>query len=254
MGAPASTPGQIPNYTPGVDYVGSLNLPPPHYCDYVKCIRLPESTSPSQNIPPFQQIYATLPEYTPSSQNIPPFSTIICDPPKIYPSVPEYRPYPPFQQLYATLPESTPPPSPRIYPPFQQLYATLPDSTPPSQNVPHFQCQLYETLPQSTPPSQNIPPFSITICDPPRIYSSLPEYTPIFNNYKIMRPPPPRICPSLLEYFSVLGASGRFSHNTKASRKGGIFSDWGLYSWNIAYSCRKVRRDIFWERRGHIVV
>ena len=206
MGAPASTPGQIPNYTPGVDYVGSQNVlppplpgstPPPHYCDYVKCIRLPESTSPSQNIPPFQQIYATLPEYTPSSQNIPPFSTIICDPPKIYPSVPEYRPYPPFQQLYATLPESTPPLQ-KYTPPFQQLYATLPDSTPPSQNVPHFQCQLYATLPQSTPPSQNIPPFSITICDPPRIYSSLPEYTPIFNNYKNMRPPqnlplPPRI-------------------------------------------------------------
>ena len=119
------------------------------------------------------------------------------------------RIYPPFQQLYATLPESTPPsqnigptllfnnymrPSqnlplpPRIYPPFQQLYATLPESTPPSQNIPHFQCQLYATLPQSTPPSQNIPPFSTTICDPPRIYSSLPEYTPIFNNYKIMRP------------------------------------------------------------------
>ena len=185
MGAPASTPGQIPNDTPGVDHVGSQNLPPPpriypppHYCDYVKCIRLPESTSPSQNIPPFQQIYATLPEY-------------ILLPPRIYP---------PFQQLYATLPKSTPPsqnigptllfnnsmrpsqnlppPPPRIYPPFQQLYATLLDSTPPSQNVPHFQCQLYATLPQSTPPSQN--------------------NTPLFNNY--MRPSqnlliPPRIYP-----------------------------------------------------------
>ena len=143
MGAPASTPGQIPNYTPGVDYVGSQNHSPPLpgstpslYCDYVKCIRLSEST--------------TLPEYTPSSQNLPLL--------------------------------------PRIYPPFQQLYATPPESTPPSQNIPHFQCQLYATLPQSTPPSQNIPPFSTTICDPPRIYSSLPEYTPIFNNYKIMRP------------------------------------------------------------------
>ena len=183
----------------------SQDPPPPHYCDYVKCIRLPESTSPSQNIPPFQQIYATLPEYTLSSQNIPPFSTIICDPPKIYPSVPEYRPYPPFQQLYATLPESTLP-----------------------------------------PPSKNIPPFSTTICDPPRFYPSLPECTPLFNNYMrpsqnllippriypnfqqlqdYATPPPPSICPSLLEYFSVLGASGRFSHNTKASRKGGIFSD-----------------------------
>ena len=79
MGAPASTPGQIPNYTPGVDCVGSQNLPPPLpgstsplYCDYVKGIRLPESTSPSQNIPPF--------------------STTICDPPRIYSSLPEYTP------------------------------------------------------------------------------------------------------------------------------------------------------------------
>ena len=37
---------------------------------------------------------------------------------------------------------------------------------------------------------QNIPPpFSITMCDPPRIHPSLPEYTPLlFNNYNIMRP------------------------------------------------------------------
>ena len=68
---------------------------------------------------------------------------------------------------------------PRIYPTFQQLYATLPEST---------------------PPSQNIPPFSTTVCDPPRIYPSLPAYTPIFNNYFIMRRSqnlslPPRIYP-----------------------------------------------------------
>ena len=221
MGAPASTPGQIPNYTPGVDYVGSQNLPspptriyppPPFYCDYVKCIWLPEYTSPSKNIPPFQQIYATFPEYTPS-QNIPPFSTIICDPPRIYSSLPEYMPYPPFQQLYATLPESTPP----------------------SQNIPPFLTticdppRIYPSLPEYTP-------FSMSaICHPPTIYPSLPEYTPLFNNY--MRPSqksthpsqnippfstttrlcdPPRICPSLLESFSVLGASGRFSHNYKS--------------------------------------
>ena len=98
---------------------------------------------------------------------------------------------------------------PRIYPPFQQLYATLPESTPPSQNITHFQCQLYATLPQSTPPSQNIPPFSTTTCDPPGIYSFLPEYTPIFNNYKIMRPSqnlplPPRIFFSSGSKWSIL--------------------------------------------------
>ena len=194
MGAPASTPEQIPNYTPGVDYVGSQNLPPPTrihppplYCDYVKCIWLPESTSPSQNIPPFStnicdlpRIYSFLPEYTP-------FSTIICDPPRIYPSLPEYRPYPPFQQLYATLPESTPPsqniPLQTIRDP-PRIYPSLPEYTPfsmsaicdPPRIYPPFQ-QLYATLPESTHPSQNIPPFSTTtrLCDPPRICPSLLE-------------------------------------------------------------------------------
>ena len=80
VGAPASTPGQIPNYTPGVDYVGSQNLPPP----------------PSQDLPPppllwlcevysAPRIYLSLPEYTP-------FSTNICDPPRIYSFLPEYTP------------------------------------------------------------------------------------------------------------------------------------------------------------------
>ena len=153
-----------------VDYGGSQNLPlppriyPPFFCDYVKCIRLPESTPPFQNIPPFQQLYATIPETNLPSQNIPPFQ--------------HFNIMQPSQHLY--LP-------PRIYPAFQQFYATLPESTPPPQNIPPFQ-QLYATLPESTHPSQNIPPFSTTtiVCDPPRIYPSLPEYTPLFNNY--MRP------------------------------------------------------------------
>ena len=76
----------------------------------------------------------------------------------------------------------------------------------PSQNLPlpprlyPLFKQLYSTLPESTPPSQNILPFSTTIilCDRPRIYPSLPENTPRFNNYNIMRPfrnlpLPPRI-------------------------------------------------------------
>ena len=161
VGAPASTPGQIPNDTPGVDYVGSQNLPPlpgstppPHYCEYVKCIRLPESTSPSQNIPLFQQIYATLPEYI-------------------------------------LLP-------PRIYPPFQQLYATLPKSTPPSQNIGPTLLFNNSMRPPRIyhPPSKNIPPFSTTICDPPRFYPSLPECTP-FSMSTICDPP--TIYPSLPE-------------------------------------------------------
>ena len=104
---------------------------------------------PSHNLPLLPRIYP------------PPVSTTICDPPRIYPSRPEYT------LLYNNYmrPFQNPPLFPRIYPPFQQLYVTLPEST---------------------PPSQNIPPFSTTICDPPRIYPSLSEYTHLFNNY--MRP------------------------------------------------------------------
>ena len=110
-------------------------------------------------------------------------------PPRIYPSV---------QHLYATPPppQSTPPSQNK--PLFQQLCATLPESTPPSRNIPLFQ-QLCATLPKSNPPSQNIPPFSTPMCHPPRIYHSLPEYTPSLFSY-YMRPSqnlplPPRIYP-----------------------------------------------------------
>ena len=178
-----------------------------------------------------------LPESTSPSQNIPPFSTTICDPPRIYPPpLTEYT-SPPLQQLYMTLPgpriypslsEYTPPlfnnynimrPSqnlplpPKISPRFQQLlsdppriYPSLPDYTllfynymrpsknlplPPKIYPPYQQLLYFATLPESTPPSQNLPPFSTTIilCDPPIIYpGSLPEYTPLFNNYNIMGP------------------------------------------------------------------
>ena len=163
MGAPASTPGQILNYTPGVDYVGSQNLLPPP---------LPGSTPPPLlwlcEVYSASRIYLSLPEYTP-------FSTNICDPPRIYSLLPEYTP--PFQQLYATLPKSTPP--------SQNIGPTLlfNNSMRPSQDLP--------------PPSKNIPPFSTTICDPPRFYPSLPECTP-FSMSTICDPP--TIYPSLSEY------------------------------------------------------
>ena len=81
---------------------------------------------------------------------------------------------------------------PRIYPPFQQLYATLPEST---------------------TPFQNIPLFSTTICDPPRINLSLPEYTPPpFSTIIILRDPP-RIYPSLSEYIPLFNNSMRRSQN-----------------------------------------
>ena len=126
----------------------------PFYCDHVKCIRLPESTPPSQNIPPFSTTIGDPPRIYPS-QNIPPFqqmyvrpyspriyppppsenipfstTIILCDPPRIYP-LPESTPFSTNlcvrQQLYATLPEYTP--SPRIYPLFNNCMR-------PSQNLP----------------------------------------------------------------------------------------------------------------------
>ena len=132
---------------------------------------------PSQNppLPPriyphFQQIYATLPESTPPSQNIPPpFLVTIFDYHRIYPSLPEYTP------LFYTYvrPSQNLPLPPRIYPlPFYFLATIMR----PSQNLPlppriypPFQ-QLYATLLESTPPSQNIPPhYLVTVCNPPRI-------------------------------------------------------------------------------------
>ena len=143
--------------------------PPPHFRDYVKCLLIPESTLPSQNIPPFQsqtsirgppRIYPPSqnivtpfqsqtsirgpPRIYPPSQNIPPFQTSMrVDPPRIYPSIPEYT-----HLLYkATLLEST-------LPLFSQLCATLLWPTPPSQTIPPPPLNIYMR------PSQNrhIPP------------------------------------------------------------------------------------------------
>ena len=143
----------------------------------------------SQNLPLLPRIYppvfnkcicATLPESTHPSQNIPPFSTTICGPLRIYPSLPEYTP--PFLKcICAALLESVPL-HPRIYPLFKNCMR-------PSQNLPlhpriylPFQQMYMCDLSRIYPPSQNKPPFSTTVCNPLRIYASLPEYIPFFNN------------------------------------------------------------------------
>ena len=160
----------------------SQNLPlppriyPPFQSIYVCDNNYMRPSHPSpQNIPVFQQLYPTFPESTPPSQNIglPPFSA----------------------NVYVRPSQNLPLP-PRIYPPFQQLYATLPESTPPFQNISPFQ-QMYVRPSQNLPPSQNIPPVSTTTCDSPRIYPSLPEYTPFSTT--IILCDPPRIYPSLPE-------------------------------------------------------
>ena len=128
----------------------------------------------SQNIPPFSTNLFVRPSQNlplPNSHDIaypPPFSTTICHTLRIYPSLPEYTP------LFNNKPISDPP-----------------ESTPPSRNIPPSQqIYYYGTLPESTlSPSQNIPPLSTTMCDTPRIYKSLHEYTPLFNKFHV----PPRI-------------------------------------------------------------
>ena len=175
---------------------------------------------PSQNLtfpprlyPTFQQLYATLPESTAPSQNIPPppvFLTTICDPRRIYPSLPEYTPFSTTIISCGPL---------RIYPSLLEYTLLFNNAMRRSQNRPLLP-KIYL-------------PFSRTICDPPRIDPSLPEYTPFSTTILLCafpestpasrNPPPfsrtkekicdpPKICPSLPEYFSVLGASGRFSH------------------------------------------
>ena len=185
----------------------NLQLPPRIYPPFQQLYAtLQESTPPSQNISPFSttiilcdpfRIYPSLPEYNPlfSNYNImrhsqyltllpriyPSFQHIhMCDPPRIYPSFPDYTLL--FNNYMR--PSQNLPIPPRIYSPLFNNFMR------PSQNLPlppwiypSFQ-QLYATLPESTPPSQNIPPFSkMHMCDPPRMYHSLPDYTLLFNNY-----------------------------------------------------------------------
>ena len=178
---------------------------------------LPESTPPSQDLPPFivimwsvfgsqnlplppriyplfKQLYATLPECTPPSQNIPPFQQMYVRPypPRIYPPPPSPRTYPLFNNYNIMRPSQNLPLPPKIYPPFQSIYVCdnsyMRPSHPSPQNIPVFQ-QLYATFPESTPPSQNIglPPFLTNVYVRPSQNPPLPPIIyPLFNNY--MRP------------------------------------------------------------------
>ena len=201
------------------------------------CATLPESTLPSQNIPPFStnsylRTSQNLPLpprippppsfitdwYLQTSRNLilparitpPPFSTTICDPPRIYPSLPESTP-PPSQQLYDH-PIIHPFP-PRIYP-LSTTICDIQSINPPPKTYHQFQqiymcdpLRIYPSFPlriypalfnNSMWPSQNMPPFQqIYMCDPPKIYSPLSEYTPLFSNYIYNHP---IIHPSFSEY------------------------------------------------------
>ena len=138
-----------------------------------------DPTLPESDPPPPPRTYPLFNNYNimPPSQNLP-------LPPRIYP---------PFQSIYVCDNNYMRPshPSPQNIPVFQQLYATFPESTPPSQNIglPPFSTNVYVRPSQNLPPSQNIPPFSTTTCDSPRIYPSLPEYTPFSTTIILCDPP-----------------------------------------------------------------
>ena len=263
-------------YPGGIVYGGSQNppLPPriyPLYCDYLKCLRLPESTPPSQNIPHFSttmcdplRIRPFLPEYTPlfnycmrHSQNLPlppriypPFNNnrrpsqnlplpprihplfnnynirrpthnlpllprmypsiqpiYMCDPPGIYPSLPEYTPF--FNKNLRRT--QNVPLLLKIYPLFPQMHMCYHPRIYPSQIIPPFSTTVcdpsrifkYYVCPSqnlSHPPSQNIPSYHLMyMCDPPRIYPYLPEYTPFSTTIILCSPhriyPPSKTIP-----------------------------------------------------------
>ena len=140
---------------------------------------------PSQNLPLLPRIYH------PCQQ---------CDPPRMYPSLSEYTPiFNNYMQPSKNLPHP-----PRIYPLLNNYVRPSHNLPLPSRiyplsiiticdtlgiypylRVPEYTplfSQLYATLPESTPlclpPSQNISPFLTTICNTPRIYPYIPEYTP----------------------------------------------------------------------------
>ena len=97
----------------------------------------------------------------------------MCDPPRIYHS--QNTPSPLYTSIYG---------SPRIRPSFPEYNPLL--------NI-----YVQPVPPRIYPPPP--PPVSITICDLPRTYHSLPKYTP-FSTYNYMRPSqnlphPPRIYP-----------------------------------------------------------
>ena len=101
----------------------------------------------------------------------------MCDPPRIYFSIPEYIPFSTILCVRSSqnlpIPEYTP-----LFNKFKFVCATFPESNP------HF---------------KNITPFSTTICDTPRIYPSLTDYTsPLFQQMYMCDPP--GIYPSLPEY------------------------------------------------------
>ena len=224
------------------------------------CATLPESTPPSQNIPP-----PFFNNYMQPSQNLllppriyPPFLTtiILCDPPRIYPSLSKFTPL--FNKfIFATLPEYTPPS--QNTPPFNNYMrpSQILPPPPPPQNIPPL-VNNYNIMrpPRIYPSSQNIPPFSTTIilCDRPRIYPSLPERppfqqlyatipkstppsesTPLFLYNYMPLPLPLRIYPSAPFYNIPRIYPSESGQNLIVLEKGGRFWEAGVDSGRVAH-------------------
>ena len=157
---------------------------------------------PSQNLPfppriyPFEQLYATLPGSTLPSQNIPPFEQL-CATIQDLPLPPRIPPL--STNLYVRPSQNLPFPL-RIYPPLNNCMRPSQNLPLPPRIYPLLHKFICATLPESTPPSHNKPPLSTTS----RIYPSLPEYTPFSTNLYVRPsqnlPLPPKIYPPLNNY------------------------------------------------------
>ena len=111
----------LPGFTP-LSWFDEMSFDPrihPSFPEYTPFLTItcdpPKIHCSFQNIPPSQQLYATLPESTPPSQNIILFLTTVCDPPRIYPSLPEYTTFSTTIYIYVRPSQNLPLP-PRIYP------------------------------------------------------------------------------------------------------------------------------------------
>ena len=108
--------------------------------------------------------------------------------------------YSPFFSHDIMRPSQNLPLPPRVYP----LFSTTICDTPKIHPTPSFSTNLYMRPSQNLPLSSRNAPLLINMYDPLRIYPSLSEFRPLFNNYNNMRrsqniPLPPRI-PSPLPF------------------------------------------------------
>ena len=129
---------------------------------------------------------------------------------------------------------------PKICPPFPPIYMC-------------DHPRIYPSLPEYTP-------FSTRICDVPRIYPSFPEYTPFSTNAYVLPslnlPVPPRLYPPFQQLYATLPKSTPPSPNIRIYHlyqsiymcdPHRIFWEGGVHSGRIAHTHLLKRGGSFWE-------